>query len=92
MPFATSAIRERARRRIAQQVKAGAPCALCGQPIDLTLRYPDPQSFTVDHATPTSHGGRDDYDGLRPSHNRCNRERSNQPDGTVRRNSGALEP
>ncbi|MGO4130870.1 HNH endonuclease [Janibacter sp. RAF20_2_2] len=91
MPFASTAKRDRARRRIAQQVKAGAPCALCGRPIDLELAYPHPDSFTVDHITPTSHGGTDHYEQLRPAHFRCNRTRSNGPDGTVRRNSGALE-
>ncbi len=91
MPFPTKAIRDRARRRIAAQVKAGEPCCFCGQPIDLSLPYPHPMSFTVDHAVPTSHGGTDDYDGLRPSHAHCNRQRSNMPDGTVGRNSGALD-
>lgn len=91
MPFASSAIRDRARKRIASQVRAGEPCALCGQPIDLSIRYPDPMSFTVDHVVPSSHGGTDHYEQLRPAHFRCNRTRSNGPDGTVRRNSGALE-
>lgn len=91
MPFASSAIRDRARKRIAAQVRAGEPCALCGQPIDLSIRYPDPMSFTVDHIVPSSHGGTDHYEQLRPSHNHCNLARSNGPDGTVRRNSGALE-
>lgn len=91
MPFQTKAIRDRARRRVAEQVKAGAPCVFCRRPIDLSLRYPDPQSFVVDHGIPTSHGGRDDYELLRPAHNHCNRQRSNLPDGTVSTNSGALE-
>ncbi len=91
MPFATKAIRDRARRRIAQRVKAGEPCCFCGQPISLDIPYPDPYSFTVDHSTPTSHGGTDHYDGLRPSHALCNVQRSNLPDGTIGRNSGALD-
>ena len=90
MPFATKAIRDRARKRIAELVKGGAPCTFCHEPIDLALAYPAPMSFVVDHQVPTSHGGRDDYDLLRPSHCRCNRQRSNLPDGTVGRNSGAL--
>lgn len=91
MPFATKAIRDRARRRIAQRVKAGEPCCFCGMPINLAIPYPDPMAFTVDHATPTSHGGSDHYAALRPAHFRCNRQRSNLPDGTVGRNSGALD-
>lgn len=90
MPFATKTIRDKARKRIAQRVQAGEPCALCGRPIDLSLRYPHRDSFTVDHRIATSMGGNDDYDSLRPAHNRCNRLRSNHPDGTVGRNSGAL--
>jgi len=92
MPFATKAIRDRARKRIAQRVRAGQPCCFCHQQIDLRLPYPAPMSFVVDHAVPTSLGGSDDYDGLRPAHARCNVRRSNQPDGTVGRNSGALDP
>lgn len=90
MPFASKAIRDRQRKRIAQRVKAGEPCHFCGSPIDLALQYPHPRSFVVDHSVPTSHGGRDDYELLRPSHNDCNRQRSDRPDGTLRRNSGAL--
>lgn len=90
MPFASKAIRDRARKRIAERVKAGEPCTFCQRPIDLSLRYPAPGSFVVDHARPTSRGGGDDYDQLRPSHNRCNRARSNHPDGSVGLNSGAL--
>jgi len=92
MPFPTKAIRDKARKRVGQRVKAGEPCWFCGAPIDLTIPYPAPMSFTVDHATPTSLGGSDDYGRLRPAHNHCNRQRSNLPDGTVGRNSGALDP
>lgn len=91
MPFATKSKRDRARRRIAARVKAGEGCCFCGQPIDITLKYPHPMSFTVDHITPTSRGGCDDYDQLRPAHASCNRLRSNLPDGTVARNSGVLD-
>lgn len=90
MPFPTTAIRDRARKRVAARVRAGEPCCFCGEPIDLTLKYPHPMSFTVDHSIPTSHGGRDDYELLRPAHNAHNRERSNMPDGTIGQNSGAL--
>ena len=92
MPFPTKAIRDRARKRVAQRVRAGEPCVFCRRPIDLSIRYPDPMAFTVDHEIPTSRGGRDDYELLRPSHNHCNRQRSNGPDGSVGSNSAALEP
>lgn len=90
MPFASKAIRDRARARVALQVKAGAPCALCGQPVDLSVPWPDPWCFVVDHLVPTSHGGDDHHDNGRPAHKQCNEIRSNQPDGTVGRNSGTL--
>ncbi len=90
MPFPTKSIRDRARRRVAQRVRGGEPCVFCDLPIDLSLPWPDPMCFVVDHAIPTSHGGRDDYDQLRPAHNAHNRARSNGPDGTVGLNSGAL--
>lgn len=90
MPFATSAVRDRARRRIAQLVKAGEPCALCHQPIDLDLKYPHPMSFTVDHHHASSLGGSDHIANLRPAHNECNRLRSALPDGSIGRNSGVL--
>lgn len=90
MPFPTTAIRDRARKRVAARVKAGEPCALCGQPIDLSIKWPDPQAFEVDHIVPTSHGGSDDYELLQPAHRTCNRTRSNLPHGTVGTNSGAL--
>ena len=90
MPFASKSIRDRQRRRIAQRVRAGEACCFCNEQIDLTLRYPDPFSFVVDHRQPTIHLGSDDYENLRPSHAKCNRARSCHPDGTVGRNSGAL--
>lgn len=91
MPFATKAIRDRARRQVAQRVLAGEPCCLCGLPIDLSIPYPDPWSYTVEHVVPTSRGGQDYGEGqLAPAHFRCNRQRSNGPIGTVGRNSGAL--
>ena len=91
MPFASKAIRDAARKRVAQRVKAGEPCCFCGEPIDLSLPYPHPMSFTVEHVVPTSRGGADHGDDqLMPAHNAHNRARSNGPNGSVGRNSGAL--
>ena len=34
-------------------IKRGRPaCYLCGEPIDYTLKWPDPMCFTVDHIIP----------------------------------------
>jgi len=62
----------------------------CGGSIDLSLRYPHPFSFVVDHRIPTSRGGSDHSEQWRPAHAKCNRARSNHGDGSVGRNSGAL--
>jgi 5-methylcytosine-specific restriction endonuclease McrA len=53
------------------------PCWLCGQPIDYRLTWPDPASFSVDHAVPRSVDLRlaEDPANLRPAHLRCNTSR-----------------
>lgn len=54
----------------------GARCHLCQQPIDLTLKYPHPMSYEVDHLWPVSKGG-PMYDPAtcRPAHRRHNGQR-----------------
>jgi hypothetical protein len=44
-------------------------CTLCAQPIDLSLAYPDPWSFSVDHTVAIAEGG-DPYEpkNLEPAH------------------------
>lgn len=32
-------------------------CAICGQPLDKSIRFPHPMSATVDHIIPISKGG-----------------------------------
>ena len=56
------------------------PCALCGQPIDYTLLYPDPLSYVVDHIeplgpspTPERIAELDVITNKQPAHNTCNR-------------------
>lgn len=34
--------------------QTNTPCAICGQPIDYTLDYPDPNSCSVQHLIPRS--------------------------------------
>ena len=57
----------------------GTRCCLCGEPIDLARRWPDPRSFTVEHTTPRSRGGRDNLANMRPAHLGCNSARGNRP-------------
>ncbi len=67
------------------------PCALCGGPIDYSIRYPDPDSFVVDHVVPINAGGTDTRDNIQPAHNRCNRLKSDGPDSRVIKTSGVLK-
>ena len=65
----------------------GAPCALCGQPIDYSLgmvltpygrKRPHPMSFVVDEIVPVSQGGDPlDFANTRPAHWICNARRGN---------------
>ncbi|WP_230670733.1 HNH endonuclease signature motif containing protein [Rathayibacter sp. Leaf248] len=53
------------------------PCAICGEPIDTTLDWRDPQSFAYDHkksriAYPEL---ADDPANGQPSHARCNKNK-----------------
>lgn len=56
-------------------------CGICGQPVDKTLKYPDPMSPTVDHIIPCARGGSDELDNLQLAHRYCNRNKSdNMPE------------
>ena len=66
----------------------GAPCGICGHPIDYSLgmvtvngkRRPHPMSFVVDEIVPVSKGGDPlDFENTRPAHWVCNARRG---DGT----------
>ncbi len=45
-------------------------CGICEQPIDYTLRSPDPMSFEVDHVVPLSKGGLDELANKQAAHRR----------------------
>ncbi len=59
----------------------GSRCGICGDEIDLALRYPDPRCFTVDHVIPISAGGSDVPENRQPSHLSCNLAKGNRPGG-----------
>lgn len=64
-------------RKYAESV--GANCSICGQPIDMTLKFPDPWSATTDHIIPVNKGGHpSDPDNLALAHFRCNRLKSDK--------------
>lgn len=50
------------------------PCCICRQPIDYTLQWPDPDSFSVEHIRPWSDHPhlREDPSNLDAAHLRCN--------------------
>lgn len=59
-------------------------CALCGKPIDKTLKYPDPGAPVVDHIIPLNKGGHPcAMDNLQLTHARCNRLKGDSIKGTT---------
>lgn len=50
-------------------------CWLCGEPIDMTLKFPEPMSPSVDHIIPHALGGTNERSNLRSAHLDCNRRR-----------------
>jgi 5-methylcytosine-specific restriction endonuclease McrA len=50
----------------------GPTCWLCGGAIDLSVKSPQRESFSIDHVLPVVLGGTDDPANLRPAHRSCN--------------------
>lgn len=54
-------------------------CAICGKPVDKSLKYPHPLSPTVDHIIPIAKGGHpSDLANLQLAHFCCNRQKSDR--------------
>ena len=72
------------RRAIRERWKAiGAPCSLCGKPIDYALPAGHPMAFEVDEIVPVSKGGDPlDFENTQPTHRVCNQRKGN---GIVRK-------
>jgi hypothetical protein len=67
---------ERNRKRV---IMVQNVCAICGLPVDKSLKYPNPLSATVDHIIPVSKGGHpSDIDNLQLAHFTCNRQKGNK--------------
>lgn len=47
-------------------------CALCAQPVDPALRFPDLMRGSLDHIVPLAKGGTNDETNLQLSHLLCN--------------------
>ena len=56
----------------------GTDCHLCGLPVDLSLRYPDPMSRSVDHVIPRAQGGPNALVNYALSHLLCNVRKNNR--------------
>lgn len=67
---------ENNRKRILEMYNT---CAICGRPVDKTLKYPDPMSAVVDHIIPIAKGGHpSDISNLQLAHNICNNQKAAQ--------------
>ena len=54
-------------------------CGICGQPVDMSLRYPHPLSKCIDHIVPVSKGGHPSaIENLQLAHWTCNRQKSDK--------------
>lgn len=50
----------------------GGICCLCDEHVDITIRWPDPLSFSIDHIIPVSKGGADMLNNVQTAHLCCN--------------------
>lgn len=81
-------IRDRLRSAIA---RTGAPCHICGEPIDYRLPHLDPMAFVIDHVVPLARGGRNDLTNTKAAHRACNRTKSDRPyAAAILKRSGGL--
>jgi hypothetical protein len=53
-------------------------CVWCGEPIDTTLHYTDPMSFTADHPDAVANDGHLVKQELAPMHRSCNSKKGNR--------------
>lgn len=55
--------------------KTATLCALCGMPLDKSLKYPHPMSISIDHILPVTYGGKSTLDNLQATHLVCNKQK-----------------
>ncbi|MDD6369161.1 HNH endonuclease signature motif containing protein [Galactobacillus timonensis] len=54
-------------------------CAICGRPVDFSLKFPDPMSPTIDHIIPIAKGGHpSDLGNMQLAHLSCNRAKADK--------------
>lgn len=61
-------------------LRDGNTCKLCGEEVDMTLRFPDRMAGTVDHILPVSRGGTHDPENLQLAHQSCNSKKQARMD------------
>lgn len=79
--------RNGARRRAlrARVLASSDVCAICGKPVDKSLKTPHPLSPEVDEMVPVSRGGDPlSFANCRLTHRRCNRLKSDKTDEHAR--------
>ena len=57
--------------------RSSGKCGICNEPIDTSLRHPDPMSLSLDHIVPRSKGGGHSAANLQASHLSCNVRKGN---------------
>lgn len=70
--------------------RLGAPCHICGEPIDYGLPYLDPGEFVVDHVVAIVLGGSDTLANKRAAHRSCNRAKGTRIHANIVRRSRSL--
>lgn len=65
------------RKKTAALRKRADTCHICGKPIDRTLDYRDPMSWTADHVRPLTKGGKL-LGPMKAAHRSCNARRGNR--------------
>ncbi len=67
---------EKNRRRI---MATQNTCGICGRPVDMSLKPPDPGAPVVDHIVPINKGGHPSaLENLQLAHASCNRQKSDK--------------
>jgi len=60
-------------------LKTKTVCGICGQPVDMSYKYPHPLSATIDHIIPITKGGHPSaMENLQLAHRWCNRQKSDK--------------
>ena len=74
-----------------ERIKRARPaCHICGEPINYTLKWPDPKCFVVDHIVPLAKGGRDVLSNKAAAHADCNSKKRARDYAPIIRRSGSL--